>query len=71
MFQLYQYIQQDHPDIFADIQKRVAEGRWELIGGTWVEPDCNAIGAESLVRQLLLGRGYSGRGAFRTLSQIA
>jgi alpha-mannosidase len=28
------------------------------MGGTWVEPDCNAIGAESLVRQFLLGRTY-------------
>ena len=28
------------------------------MGGTWVEPDINAIGAESLVRQFLLGRGY-------------
>jgi alpha-mannosidase len=56
--QLYQYIQQDYPEIFEEIKKRVAEGRWEIIGGAWVEPDCNAIGAESLVRQLLLGRTY-------------
>lgn len=56
--QLYQYAQEDYPQIFEDIQKRVKEGRWELIGGTWVEPDCNAIGAESLARQFLLGRTF-------------
>ncbi len=56
--QLYQYTEDNYPDIFAQIKERVAEGRWEVMGGTWVEPDCNAIGAESLARQFLLGRGY-------------
>ncbi|MFN8560823.1 MAG: alpha-mannosidase [Anaerolineae bacterium] len=56
--QLYQYVEQNYPELFAQIKRRVAEGRWEVMGGTWVEPDCNAIGAESLVRQFLLGRGY-------------
>jgi alpha-mannosidase len=56
--QLYQYTEQHYPEIFEQIKQRVAEGRWEPMGGTWVEPDCNAIGAESLARQFLLGRGY-------------
>lgn len=56
--QLYQYTEDNYPDIFAQIKERVKEGRWEPMGGTWVEPDCNAIGAESLARQFLLGRGY-------------
>jgi len=56
--QLYAYIRQDHPDIFAQIQARVAEGRWEVTGGMWVEADCNVTGAESLARQFLLGRRF-------------
>jgi alpha-mannosidase len=56
--QLYQYVEESYPEIFAQIKERVKEGRWELIGGTWVEPDINAIGAEALVRQFLLGRTY-------------
>ena len=56
--QLYQYTEQYYPEVFEGIRQRVAEGRWEPMGGTWVEPDCNAIGAESLARQFLLGRGY-------------
>ncbi len=56
--QLYQYTEEYYPEIFAGIKQRVAEGRWEPMGGTWVEPDCNAIGAELLARQFLLGRGY-------------
>ena len=56
--QLYQYCEEDYPEVFAAIKDSVKEGRWEVIGGTWVEPDCNAIGAESLARQFLLGRNY-------------
>jgi len=56
--QLYRYTEQHYPDVFEGIKQRVKEGRWEAMGGTWVEPDCNAIGAESLARQFLLGRGY-------------
>ncbi|MBI5961329.1 MAG: alpha-mannosidase, partial [Chloroflexi bacterium] len=56
--QLYQYVEESYPEIFAQIKQRVQEGRWELIGGTWVEPDINAIGAEALARQFLLGRTY-------------
>ena len=47
-----------YPDLHAQIQQRVKEGRWELVGGMWVEPDLNLPGGESLVRQLLLGQRY-------------
>ncbi|MCX7681902.1 MAG: alpha-mannosidase, partial [Anaerolineae bacterium] len=56
--QLYDYVRQDYPELFEEIKRRVAEGRWEPIGGTWVEMDCNVSGAESLARQFLLGRTF-------------
>jgi len=56
--QLYRYTEEDTPEIFAKISARVAEGRWEVMGGAWVEMDANIPGAESLVRQLVLGRRY-------------
>ncbi len=56
--QLYEMTRQDFPAIFERIRARVAEGRWEVIGGMWVEPDVNIPGAEALVRQILLGRTY-------------
>jgi alpha-mannosidase len=56
--QLYKYTEESYPEIFEEIKKRVKEGRWEAMGGTWIEPDCNATGAESLARQFLLGRNY-------------
>ncbi|HEX4714586.1 MAG TPA: alpha-mannosidase, partial [Ktedonobacteraceae bacterium] len=56
--QLYDYVRQDFPELFEVIKQRVAEGRWEPIGGMWVEADCNLSGAESLARQFLLGRSF-------------
>ncbi len=56
--QLYAYTAQDYPALFARIKDRVAEGRWEVMGGMWVEPDLNIPGPEALVRQLMLGRDY-------------
>ena len=56
--QIYDFIRQDYPELFSDIQARVAEGRWEPIGGMWVEADCNLSGPESLARQFLLGRTF-------------
>lgn len=56
--QLYDYIRQDYPHLLPAIQERVQEGRWEVIGGMWVEADCNLSGPESLARQFLLGRTF-------------
>lgn len=56
--QLYAMMQADYPSIFEQIRSRVAEGRWEVMGGMWVEPDLNIPGPEALVRQLTLGRSY-------------
>ena len=56
--QLYDYVRQDYPELFKCIKGKVAEGRWEPTGGMWVEADCNISGAESLVRQFLLGRSF-------------
>ncbi len=45
-----------YPDMNAQIKQRVKEGRWEIVGGMWVEPDLNIPDGESLVRQLLVGQ---------------
>ena len=56
--QLYEFVEERYPELFARIQKRVAEGRWEPEGGMWVEADCNLISGESMVRQFLYGKRY-------------
>ena len=56
--QVYQFIKEDQPLLFESIKQKIEEGRWEPIGGMWVEADCNLSGAESLARQFLLGRTF-------------
>ena len=47
-----------YPELNAQIKQRIKEGRWEIVGGMWVEPDLNIPDGESLVRQLLVGQRY-------------
>jgi alpha-mannosidase len=54
----YEWMQEKYPDMFEQIKQRVKEGRWEVIGGMWVEPDLNMPDGESLVRQILVGKRY-------------
>jgi len=56
--QLYEFVRRDYAELFGEIKRLVSEGRWEPIGGMWVEADCNLSGPESLARQFLLGRAF-------------
>jgi alpha-mannosidase len=56
--QLYDWFRAAHPDSFARLTEQVKAKRWEPLGGMWVEPDLNVTGAESLVRQFMLGRRF-------------
>jgi len=56
--QLYDYIKQDYPEIYAQMKTRIAEKRWEAGGAMWLEADCNLTSGESLVRQLLYGTRF-------------
>ncbi|HUJ33464.1 MAG TPA: glycoside hydrolase family 38 C-terminal domain-containing protein [Candidatus Acidoferrum sp.] len=53
-----EWIAEKYPDEYKQIEERVKQGRWELVGGMWVEPDLNMPDGESLVRQLLVGKRY-------------
>ena len=56
--QVYDFIRQDYPEIYAQIKKLVKENRWEPSGSMWVECDCNLSGGESIVRQILYGKRF-------------
>lgn len=53
-----EWIERHHPELFDTIRERVAEGRWQVVGGWWIEPDCNIPSGESYVRQALYGQRY-------------
>lgn len=55
---LYQWIERYEPALFARISRLIRTGRWHIMGGWYLQPDCNMISGESFVRQILLGRSY-------------
>lgn len=55
---LYKFVKEDAPELYERIKQRVAEGRWEVEGGMWVEADCNLTSGESMVRQFLHGQEF-------------
>ena len=56
--QLYQWMKDYYPSLYQRVKEKIAAGRWDLLGATWVEPDTNIIGGESFVRQFLYGKKF-------------
>ena len=54
----YEWMRTMYPQVFKRIQQRTKEGRWEVVGGMWIEPDCNLPSGESWMRQLLYSKRY-------------
>lgn len=54
--QFYKWVAETDPEMLKEIRQRVEEGRWDLIGGWWIEPDVNMPSGESLARQGLYGQ---------------
>ena len=55
---LYEWVEEHEPALFARIQKLVKEGKWNIIGGWYLQPDCVMTSGESLLSQISLGRKY-------------
>jgi len=56
--QAYKWMEEYYPEVLERIKQKVKEGRWEIVGGMWVEPDCNLTDGESFIRQILYGKRY-------------
>src|ERR1700722_7368762 len=57
----YRWVESADPAMLAEIRARIREGRWEVVGGWPVEPDCNIPAAESFVRHSLYGKAFCQR----------
>ena len=68
--QYFVWLEEYEPDLLAEIQALVREGRWEPVGGWWVEPDVNVPSGEALVRQGLYGQRTYQR-LFGTTARVA
>ena len=55
---LYQWVEEYEPALFARIQRLVKQKKWHIMGGWFLQPDCNMPSGESFVRQILTGRQY-------------
>ena len=55
---LYEWVEEYDPELFGRIQKLVAAGKWNIIGGWYLQPDCNMPSGESILRQITVGLRY-------------
>jgi len=55
---LYEWVEEYDPELFVRIQEHVKNGRWNIMGGWYLQPDCNMPSGESIVRQILTGLKY-------------
>ncbi|WP_256761900.1 alpha-mannosidase [Cohnella sp. WQ 127256] len=54
----YEWVEHNAPEMFEEIRRRVQEGRWVIVGGWWIQPDCNLPSGESFVRHGLYSQRY-------------
>jgi alpha-mannosidase len=55
---LYKWVEEYEPELFKRIQTQVKAGKWNIMGGWYLQPDCNMPSGESFVRQILAGKMY-------------
>lgn len=54
----YKWIKESEPEMFDEICERVKEGRWGVVGGMWVQPDCNIPSGEAFCRHMLYSQKF-------------
>jgi alpha-mannosidase len=67
---VYQHIEDHDPATFRRIKKMVKAGRWEIVGGTVIQPDTNLPGTETFLRHFEQGQAYF-RSRFGQAARIA
>jgi alpha-mannosidase len=55
---LYEWVEEHEPALFRRIRTLVRKGKWHVMGGWYLQPDCNMPSGESFVCQILLGKRY-------------
>ncbi len=55
---LYQWTEEYEPALFEKIRALINAGKWSVMGGWYLQPDCNMPAGESIVRQILTGKRY-------------
>lgn len=55
---LYEAIEESAPDLFERIKDLVKKGKWHITGGWYLQPDCNLLSGETVIRQISVGKSY-------------
>jgi len=55
---LYEWVEEHEPELFERIKKLVKAGKWKIIGGWYLQPDCVMTSGESLIEHINLGKEY-------------
>lgn len=55
---IYRHIEETDPPTFARIRRQIESGRWDVVGGSWIQPDTNLSSTETLCRHFQVGRAY-------------
>ncbi|MBQ3080403.1 MAG: alpha-mannosidase [Clostridia bacterium] len=55
---LYKWVEEYEPALFSRIQAHVKSGRWRIMGGWYLQSDCNMPSGESIIRQMQQGKSY-------------
>ena len=55
---LYEWVEEYEPALFERIKKLVKEGKWHIMGGWYIQPDCVMPSGESFLRQIQIGNKY-------------
>lgn len=55
---LYEWVKENSPELFEKIRQAVEEGKWHIMGGWYLQPDCNMPSGESMIRNIEKGRRF-------------
>lgn len=67
---LFEWLEHNRPELFAQIQEKVKEGSWSIDAGLWIEPEFNIISGEAIARHILYGQRYC-QEKFGSISKVA
>lgn len=54
----YKWIAQNEPEMFEEIKEKIKDGKWDIAGGMWVQPDCNMPSGEAFARHMLYSQRF-------------
>ena len=55
---LYEWIEENEPELFEEIRELVKLGKWKIMGGWYLQPDCLMPSGESIILQIKHGKKY-------------